>query len=96
MRKEQIYLKQNKVDKAAEVLENYIVNNPESMDIYSLLYELYSVNNMPDKALSVIDRMKAVNPNEPRIYLNLADYYRNKGDKEKSFENLQKHLPTAT
>ncbi|HQW17862.1 MAG: tetratricopeptide repeat protein [Bacteroidia bacterium] len=90
LRKEQIYLKQNKVDKAAEVLENYISSNPESMDMYSLLYELYSANNMPDKALSVIDRMKAVNPNEPRIYLNLADYYRNKGDKEKSFENLQK------
>ncbi|MBS1763923.1 MAG: tetratricopeptide repeat protein [Bacteroidetes bacterium] len=90
LRKEQIYLKQNKVDKAAEVLENYIRQYPNSMDMYSLLYELYSVNNMPDKALAVIERMKTVDPNEPRINLNLADYYRNTGDKEKSFEYLKK------
>lgn len=90
LRKEQIYLKQNKVDKAAQELENYLAKNPDSMDIYSMLYEVYSVNNMPDKALAVIERMKAVNPNEPRINLNLSDYYRNAGDKEKSFEYLKK------
>lgn len=50
------------------------------MEMYSLLYDLYSVNNMPEKALEVIDRMKKVNPNEPRIYLSLADYYRSKGE----------------
>src|SRR5690606_14661355 len=41
VRKEQIYLKQNKVDKAAHELENYLAKNPYSMDIYSMLYDVY-------------------------------------------------------
>lgn len=89
IRKERLYLKLGKTEKAAEELEKYIAKNPGSMEMYSLLYELYAVNNMPEKALLVIERMKSVNPNEPRIYLNLADYYRTQGNKEKSFENLK-------
>ena len=89
VQKERLYLKMNKVDAAAAELEKYLAKYPADMEIFSMLYELYQVNNLNDKALEVIERMRKVNPNEPRIFLNLADYYRSKGDKQKSYENLK-------
>lgn len=89
VQKERLYLKLNKVEKAAQELENLIQKFPNDLDGYSLLVELYQVNNESEKAYEVIKRMQQIAPNSAYVFLALAEYYRQKGEKEKSFENLR-------
>ncbi len=90
IQKERIYLRLGKVDEAAKELEKLIKDNPMDMEAYSMLLEVYQVNNFPDKALEVIQRMKAVDADNPSVSLGLAEYYRGKGEKEQSFNELKK------
>ncbi len=88
--KQRLYLKLGKVPEAANELEKLIKSEPNNLDYYSLLVEVYQVNNMPEKAFEVIQRMQAINPENPNVALSLAEYYRSKGQKAESFEQLKK------
>lgn len=88
--KQRIWLKLGKVDKAANELEKLIAENPEQVDYYTMLIDLYQANNLDDKSYEVIQRLQKVNPNHPAVALSLAEYYRGKGDNEKSFNELKK------
>ena len=90
VQKERIYLRLGKTDLAAAEIEKYIKENPTDEDGYTLLIDLYLANNMGEKALEVVERLKAFDPKNPRISLSMAEYYRLKGEKEKSFNELKK------
>jgi tetratricopeptide (TPR) repeat protein len=89
--KQRIYIKMGKLDKAAEELEKLIASDP-SLENYGLLVELYQINNEEDKAYEVIQRMKKIDADDPRIALSLAQHYRVKGEKEKSYAELKKAM----
>lgn len=87
--KQKLYLRLGKTDKAALELRKLIDKFPASMEYYSMLVELYQVNEMPDKAYEVIEEMQQIKPDSPYVYLALAEHYRSKNQKEKSFEQLK-------
>lgn len=89
LRKEKLYLQLNKVDKAAEEIEKLIVKFPGETKYYLLIAEIYVNNNLFDKAVPYYEKMAQLNPDDPGIHLYLSDYYRKKGEKEKSFEELK-------
>ncbi|MBK8845850.1 MAG: tetratricopeptide repeat protein [Bacteroidetes bacterium] len=93
--KQRIYLKMGKLDKAAEELEKLIKQYP-TLDHYGLLVELYQVNGVTDKAYEVIQRMQAIDAKDPRVALSLAEYYRSKGDKTKSYEQLKEAFKSTS
>ncbi len=88
--KQRLYLKMGKVNEAAAELEKLIQSEPENLDNYSLLVELWQVNNQPEKAKETIRRMQAIDPDNPSIALALAEQYRSEGKKAESFEQLKK------
>ena len=90
MQKQRLYLKLGKVNDAAAELEKLIKSEPNNLEYYSILVELYQVNNFPDKASETIKRMQAIDPENPNVALSLAEFYRSKGQKEESFEQLKK------
>ncbi|MBK7967165.1 MAG: tetratricopeptide repeat protein [Bacteroidetes bacterium] len=90
VQKQRMYLKLGKVNEAANELEKLITSEPENLDNYSLLVELWQVNNQPDKAKETIQRMQKIDPENPGIALALAEQYRSEGKKLESFEQLKK------
>jgi tetratricopeptide (TPR) repeat protein len=88
--KQRIWLKLGKVDKAAAELESLIKKYPDEVQYYAMLVDLYQANNMNEKAYDVIMRMEKVAPNHPAVALSLAEYYRTKGENDKSFDQLKK------
>lgn len=90
LQKQRLYLKMGKVNEAAAELEKLIKSEPVNLDNYSLLVEMYQVNNLSDKAFETIQRMQAIDPENPNVALSLAEYYRSKGQKTESFEQLEK------
>ena len=87
--KKRIYLKMGDIDKAAAEVNKLIEADP-SLENYSMLVELYQANGMQDEAYKTIQKMVVVNPNSAMTCFALAEYYRSKGEKEQSFEQLKK------
>ncbi|HTH82724.1 MAG TPA: tetratricopeptide repeat protein [Mucilaginibacter sp.] len=87
--RQKIYLKQGKVDKAAEGLQQMIATNPNQIRYYLLLSEIYTSNNENDKALKILEKARSIDPNEPMVHLALADSYREKKNIDASFKELQ-------
>ncbi|HEY6438195.1 MAG TPA: tetratricopeptide repeat protein, partial [Ignavibacteriaceae bacterium] len=77
------------MDKAAEELEHLVTKYPKEVQYYAMLVDLYQANNMTEKAYETIQRMQKVAPNHPAVSLSLAEYYRSKGENDKSFDQLK-------
>jgi tetratricopeptide (TPR) repeat protein len=90
LQKEKIWLQLNKLDKAEEEIKKLIVAYPAEVRYYNILAELYRANNLPDKAFEVYTQVEKISPDEAFLNMQLADYYRIKGDKEKSFSYLKR------
>jgi tetratricopeptide (TPR) repeat protein len=88
--KQRLFLKMGKVDLAAAELEKLIAAEPNNLDYYSLLVEMWQVNNQPEKAMQIIRRMQAVDPESPNVFLALAEQYRIEGKRNESFAQLKK------
>lgn len=86
--KERIYLKQNKVDKAIEEIQRLIDTDPKETKYIGMLAELYQTKN-PEKALELYNKILQIEPDNSFVHLSLADYYRTKGEKDKSFNELK-------
>jgi len=86
--RQKIYLKQNKVDLAAQQLEQMIIVDPSQIKYYLFLSQLYGSNNQPDKALKTLLAGEKIKPNSGLVHLALADIYRDKKDIEHSYSEL--------
>jgi tetratricopeptide (TPR) repeat protein len=87
--KERIYLMTGKTDKAIEEIERLSATYPDETRFMEMLAELYMTANMDEKALATYTRILEAEPDNPYINISLSDYYRQKGDKEKSYGYLQ-------
>ena len=90
LQKEKIWLQLNKLDKAENEIKKLIEAYPAEVRYYNILAELYRANNLPDKAFEVYTLVEKISPDEAFLSMQLADYYRSKGEKEKSFSYLKK------
>lgn len=90
IQKEKIWLQLNKLDKAELEIRKLIEAFPGEGKYYTILAELFRANNLPDKAFEVYQQVEKIAPDDAYLNMQLADYYRIKGDKAKSFSYLKK------
>jgi len=90
LQKERIYVIQKKPELAAAELNKLIREFPEQEIRYiSMLAESYMDAGLPDKAAEYYQQILAKDPGNPYIHISLSDYYRKKGDKKSSFDELK-------
>ncbi len=88
LKKQQIYLRQNKFLKAKEEIDKLIASNPTKGRYYSMLGNLYKANNKKEEALVAFKKAIELDPEDVSTHFDLADFYRDSGDKQKYFEEL--------
>lgn len=89
IQKEKIYIMINKPDKAIEEIQKLCNAYPTETHYLEMLAELYMSTGVYDQALITYNKILAIDPNDPYINISLSDYYRKKGDTEKSFDYLK-------
>ena len=89
VKKQNLYLQQGNVNKAAEEIEKLIEQFPNESRYYALLAEMYMSNGMSDKALEAYQKILELDPENPYIHITLADYYKKNGESEKAYEELK-------
>lgn len=89
MKKQNIYLQANKVNKAVEELEKLISYYPDEPKYYAVLAEVCLNNGLNDKAEWAYQKIIEIDPENPYIHVSLADFYKKNGDEEKAFEELK-------
>jgi tetratricopeptide (TPR) repeat protein len=90
MKKVQIYLDMNKVDQAAQVVEQLIAQNPKSGKYYKELGDIYDNNKMPEQAAKVYQRAQQTIPGDPSVQLGYAEHYLLAGDTAAYFSYVKK------
>jgi len=90
LQKQRVYLIQKKTDQAAEEIKKLIKAFPDQETRYvSMLAEMYMEAGKPDEAAQYYQQILANDPDNPYIHITLSDYYRQKGDKKRSFDELK-------
>ena len=90
--KKQIYLDMGDLKGAAREIEKLIEAFPRELDYYGTLGQMYQVNGHEDKAYEIYQKMLEIAPNDPRPHLDLAEYYRQKGEMQKSMVHLKQAM----
>lgn len=86
-----LYTKLNDVKKASNELLKLIRKFPDKSEYLSLLAELYFNYNQDKKGLQILDRLLKSDPDNGYVHFYLADYYRDK----KQRESADKHTRSA-
>jgi tetratricopeptide (TPR) repeat protein len=89
MQKHKLYMQLDKRKYAIKELQNLLEKFPNEIDALEILSELYLLNDEKEKAFDIFKQLAIIAPENGRIHLTLADYYRDKGDNIKSFEELK-------
>jgi len=85
-----LQLKQNK--KAIAEIDKLSAKFPSDMRFKVLRGDIYMYQKMPEKAFEIYKQVEANEPQNPYVYVSLSEYYKDKGDNEKSKENIVKAL----
>lgn len=56
---------------------------------YAMLAEYCSKNKLYEKAIAAYQKIVEINPDDPYVHISLADFYKQKGEMEKSFDELK-------
>jgi len=90
LQKQRIYLIQKKTDQAAAEIERLSKEFPDQETRYlSMLAEMYMQEGKSDEAAVYYQKILTNDPENPYIHITLSDYYRQKGDKKRSFDELK-------
>jgi len=90
LQKKLIFLVLKKTDQAAAEIEALLEEFPEEETRYlSMLAEMYMDAGKPDMAAGYYEKILAKDPENPYIHITLSDYYRQKGDIQRSFDELK-------
>ena len=89
MQKHKLYMQLDKKKYAIKELQNLLEKFPNEIEALEILSELYLLNDEKEKAFDIFKQLAIIAPENGRIHLTLADYYRDKGDNIKSFEELK-------
>lgn len=87
--KQRLYLRMGNIDKAAAEVQKLIDLAPQDPTYYLVLADMYLANRMEDKAFKVYEDVLKIDPANGPVHYSLAQYYREKGDKAKSYEELK-------
>ncbi len=89
IQKEKIYIMTNKPEKAIEEVKKLSDAYPDEPRYLEMLAELYMNSGTYDQALITYNKILQIDPENPYINISLSDYYRKKGDIEKSNQYLR-------
>ena len=89
MQKHKLYREINDMKGAIKELESILNSFPEDIEAMEILSELYLLNDEKESAFFLFKKIAIIAPNNGRVHLTLADYYRENGDNESSFEELK-------
>jgi tetratricopeptide (TPR) repeat protein len=87
--KQKLYIMTGKPDKAVEEIIKLTEAYPGETRYMEMLAEMYMTTGMYEEALDMYQQILLIEPDNPYINISLSDYYRKKGDKEKSYEYLK-------
>jgi tetratricopeptide (TPR) repeat protein len=90
IQKHSIYLSMKQGEKAAEEIKKLVVAFPDNSRYLGILADLYTSLGKKEEAFALYEKMEKMNPDDPLLHLSLANYHREKGDKEKSYQELKK------
>ena len=90
MQKYSLYMQLNKTNDAIKQIEALTQKFPKDIEALEILSELYLLNNQKNKALKVFHEIAKIEPGNGHVHLKLANYYRDQGENEKSYEELKK------
>ncbi len=80
LRKMQLYLDMNDVEKAAGVVKEMIAADPKTAKYYKLLADVYDNNKLHPKAVEVYEQASKIIPDDPLIKYGVAENYLKNGD----------------
>ena len=89
MQKHKLYLQTKNFNKATKTLEKLSENFPDDVEVLQILAEAYILANQQDKALEIFKKISILDPNNGQVNLTLANFYRDKGQLNKSYIELQ-------
>ncbi|CAG5010266.1 Beta-barrel assembly-enhancing protease [Dyadobacter sp. CECT 9275] len=87
--KQQLYLRQNKLDKALQEAKKLIASEPGEVSYQLELAELLIANDRTAEAVIPLEDALKINPDEAQAHVLLADIYRKNGDIEKCNRELK-------
>ena len=96
MQKHSLYRELNDIRGAIKELKALLNKFPDDVEVMEILAELYLLNNEKEKAFKLFAEISAINPDNGRLYLTLADYYREIGDEQQSYDNLKLAFKSKT
>lgn len=86
--KVEIYQRQGNTKKVISELEKLIAENPENTRYYSMLAKVYMENKKEKEAVKLYNKIKEIDPSDPYINISLLEYYENKKEYDKAFDEL--------
>ena len=89
MQKHKLYMELQKKKNAINELLKLINTYPNDVEVLEILSEVYLLNDEKEKAFEIFKKLAIIDPDNGRIHLTLADYYRENGDNNQSFEELK-------
>ncbi len=89
MQKYKLYRELNNIKGAIKELVFVQKEYPDDVEVIELLAELHLLNDEKEKAFSLFKKIAVMDPNNGRIHLTLADYYRQNGENEQSYNELK-------
>ena len=89
-RKIKVYEHLGKKEKALDEIRSLVEFSPREVRYRAMLAEKLMKFDRPDEAYIQYQEIAKLNPSDPYIHITLAEYYRKKGDNERSFEELKK------
>lgn len=87
--KQQLYLRQNKLDKALEESKKLIASEPSEVSYRVEYAEILIANDRIAEAIPPLEEALKLNPDEAQAHVLLADIYRRKGDVERCNQELK-------
>lgn len=84
-----IYLNDNDVAKAAEIIEEIVAHTPERSDMLQVLLQIYNYQDDPKKMLSTLDRLEVQEGQTEQITMAKVQTYTKMGDDKRAYKELK-------
>jgi len=89
MQKHKLYMEINNMNGAIMELQSILKTFPGDIEVMEILSELHLLNDEKEKAFELFKKIAVLEPENGRIHLTLADYYRENGENENSYNELK-------
>tara|TARA_B100001093_G_scaffold520499_2_gene616956 strand:- start:75223 stop:76920 length:1698 start_codon:yes stop_codon:yes gene_type:complete len=83
-----IYMQLFDKKKAINILKNYLDKNDDDIELLQMLAETYFLSDQKENGFETLQKISKINPKNGTLHITLADYYRDSGENEKSFNEL--------